>query len=222
MKIFPSEIIEKRIIDNTIRFARDKMKDLPPSHDWDHVQRVLKLSERIAEIEKADILIVRLSAILHDIAREEEDKREGLVCHAELGSKMAYDLLMELDLDESRAYAISQCIKTHRFRNNHAPESIEAKVLYDADKIDSIGAIGIGRAFLFSGEIGAKLTNSNIDLNQTKAYSKEDTAYREYIVKLQHIIKKMLTAEGRRIAQGRHDFMVQFFERLQSESDGIM
>ncbi len=222
MKISTPKLIEKNIIDNTLQFTKDKMKNLPPSHDWDHVKRVLKLSEMIARKKKADIFIVRLSAILHDIAREEEDKSEGTICHAEVGSRMAYDFLLDLELDESRAYEISQCIKTHRYRNNHAPNSIEAKILYDADKLDSIGAIGIGRAFLFSGEIGAKLHNSNIDIDITKAYTKEDTAYREYIVKLQHLSQKMFTDEGRRLAQGRHNFMVQFFERLQSEVEGTM
>ena len=81
------------------------------------------------------------------------------------------------------------------------PETTEAKILFDADKLDSIGAVGIGRAFLFAGEVGARLHNKDRDLSPTKPYTKEDTAYREYMVKLRHSREKMLTKEGRRIAE---------------------
>jgi uncharacterized protein len=133
---------------------------------------------------------------------------------------MAYDFLTDNGLTAERADRIRLCILSHRYRNNHAPDSIEAKILYDADKLDSIGAVGIGRAFLFSGEVGARLHNSDIDINLTKAYSKEDTAYREYMVKLRFIRDNMLTAEGKRMADERDRFMVKFFDRLQEEVKG--
>ena len=208
------------IIEAAVRFAKDKMKNLRPSHGWDHVQRVIALSERIAKTEDADGFVVKVSAILHDIAREIEDDNGGEICHAELGSRMAYEFLLTRGLNEHSSGRIALCIKTHRFRNNDAPDSIESKILYDADKLDSIGAVGIGRAFLFSGEIGAKLHNLNIDVTSTDAYSEEDTAYREYIVKLQHVKEKMLTAEGRKLAKGRHIFMVEFFDHIKAEIDG--
>ncbi len=222
MKTSGSELLEDKIITKTIQFAKDKMKNLPPSHGWDHVERVVKISEKIAKAEKASTFIVRLSAILHDIAREEEDKNIGKICHAELGSKIAYDFLMAQMLDESFANKVAHCIITHRFRNNHEPSSKEAKALYDADKLDSIGAIGIGRAFLFAGEVGAKLHNGGVVIEKTKSYTIEDTAYREYIVKLQHLHEKMLTDEGKRMAQDRHDFMEKYFKRLQAETGGIV
>ena len=80
--------------------------------------------------------------------------------------------------------------------------------------------MGIGRAFLFAGEVGAKLHNSDIDVEKTKAYTREDTAYREFVVKLRKIKEKMLTREGKRIAKERHDYMVKFFERLDREVKG--
>ena len=86
--------------------------------------------------------------------------------------------------------------------------------------MDSIGAIGIGRAFVFAGEIGAKVHDKNVDIENTKSYSEEDTAYREYLIKLQFIKDNLLTIEGRRIAEGRHKFMVEFFERINREVDG--
>jgi len=210
------------IIESAILFAREKMKNLPPSHGWDHVQRVQSLSEKIAKSEGADLFIVKVSAILHDIAREAEDRNGGNICHAELGSRVAYDFMLDQQLEEYRANRIARCIKTHRYRNNEAPDTIEAKVLYDADKLDSIGAIGIGRAFLFSGEIGAKLHNNDIDILSTDAYTREDTAYREYIVKLRHIKDRMLTNKGKSMAEKRHSFMVEFFNHLKAETEGVM
>lgn len=213
--------LERKIIDEALKFTEMKMKDLSSSHGLDHVQRVLRLSEKIGEAENADLFIVKTAAILHDIAREGEDRSRGKTCHAELGSAVALDFLINKGLDKRSAGEISLCIKSHRYRNSLIPHSIEAKVLYDADKLDSTGAIGIGRAFLFAGEVGAKLHNPDIDIYQTSPYTSEDTAFREYIFKLRHLEKKMLTAEGKRLARGRHEFMEKFFERLHEEFMGI-
>ena len=99
--------------------------------------------------------------------------------------------------------------------------SKEAKVLFDADKLDSIGTIGIGRAFWFAGHIGAKLHNGeHIPVEKTKPYTSEDTAYREFIVKLKRIKDLMFTKEGKRLAEERHNYMVSFFNRLQKEING--
>lgn len=215
-----TESFIKNLLQKTMQFSREKMKNLSPSHGLDHVERVLKLSEKIAAAEHADIFIVKISALLHDIAREEENKSGGKICHAELGGKIAYDFLVSQELDEQSANRVARCIKTHRFRNDLMPVSIEEKVLYDADKLDSIGAVGIGRAFLFAGEVGARLHNPNIDIEKTLPYTIEDTAYREYQVKLRRLSEGMLTGEGKSLAAERHDFMVKFFSRLQQEYDG--
>ncbi len=212
---------EQHIIDSAITFAKERMNRLHSSHGWDHVERVMRTAGKIAATEKdADRFIVTVAAILHDIARIDEIDSTGNNCHAERGSRMAYDFLTAGGLAAERADRIRLCILSHRYRNAHAPDSIEAKILYDADKLDSIGAVGIGRAFLFSGEVGARLHNSDIDVNLTKAYSNEDTAYREYMVKLRFIRDKMLTPEGRRLAEERHRFIVEFFDRLQEEAKG--
>jgi len=96
----------------------------------------------------------------------------------------------------------------------------EAKILFDVDKLDAIGAVGIGRAFLFAGEIGAKLHDKNVDIKKTKEYTKDDSAYREYLVKLRKIKNRMFTKEGKKIAREKHGFMVNFFNRLNKEIDG--
>ena len=111
-------------------------------------------------------------------------------------------------------------IAAHRFRNGNEPKTIEAKILFDADKLDAIGAIGVARAFLFAGEIGARLHNPEMDVTKTASYSHEDTGYREYKVKLIHVKNRILTDEGKRIAEKRHEFMEKFFEQLQAEYEG--
>lgn len=210
------EIFEKVKNDTEKHFL-----DARGSHDWDHTQRVLKLCVHIGEKEKADLDILKLAAILHDIGREHECQSSGKVCHAEIGANIARNKLQEYGLDKDNIEKIVHCIECHRFRDNKIPQSLEAKILFDSDKLDAIGAVGIGRAFLFSGEVGAKLHNDkNVDIFKTEAYSKEDTAYREYVVKLRNIKDKILTQEGKRIAQERHDFMVEFFDRLCREIDG--
>lgn len=213
---------EQRIIDLATAYAKDRMTRLHSSHGWDHTERVVAMAEHIASTEpEADIFAVMAAAILHDIARIDEVESGGKQCHAELGSRMAYDFLTGKGLDPERAGLIRDCILSHRYRNEHVPATIEAKIIYDADKLDSIGAVGVGRAFLFSGEVGARLHNPDIDVSLTRAYSKEDTAYREYMVKMRFIHDKMLTAEGRRIAADRHRFMTDFFIRLQDEAKGV-
>jgi uncharacterized protein len=211
---------DDRLLEDAVAFARAQMGDLAPSHGWDHVERVERLAARIAGREGADLFTVRLAAFLHDIARVIEDSSGGKICHAEAGSAMAFDFLRGKGMDEEGARHVADCILTHRFRNEHAPATIEARCLYDADKLDSIGAIGIGRAFLFAGEVNAKLHNPDVDVLATSAYSGEDTAYREYMVKLRHVRERMQTREGARIAAKRHDFMVGFFERLTAEARG--
>ena len=108
----------------------------------------------------------------------------------------------------------------HRFRGNNPPETLEAKILFDADKLDAIGAIGIGRAFQFAGEVGARLHNPDIDPENTEPYTEDDTGYREFRLKLSKIKDRMLTSEGRRIAKGRHEFMEAFFDKFLLEYEG--
>ncbi len=215
------EAFKHDIIERSRAFAIQKMAGLHSSHGWGHVERVVAMANRISETEpRADRFIVNTASILHDIARAEEDASSGTLCHAHLGSEIARTFLRDIGLDHDSTEHIGECILTHRFRKNRVPATLEAEILYDADKLDSIGAVGIGRAFLFSGEIGAKLHNHTSDIESTAAYSEEDTAYREYMVKLRHVKEKMLTNEGKRIAHERHDFMEHFFIRFRNEMNG--
>lgn len=202
--------------------AQKCFADARGSHDWEHTLRVYNLCLHIGNKEHADIQTLQIAALLHDIGRIIQDESNGKICHAEKGAEMAQELLAPFNLDINILTNVIHCIKTHRYRGTNIPTSIEAKILFDSDKLDSIGAVGIGRAFLFAGEIGAKLHNTDIDITSTEAYIKEDTAYREYVVKLQYIKDRMLTDEGKRLAQERHDVMVDFFNRLNQEVVGAL
>ena len=203
------------------RDARKFFRTARGSHDWDHTERVLRLCLRIGKKERADLEILSLAAILHDIGRAEEDRTNGRVSHAEAGAAAARKILETRGAEPEKIERIVHCIETHRFRTRAgAPETLEARILFDADKLDSIGAVGIGRAFLFAGEVSARLHNPEIDVSKTKPYTSEDTAYREYLVKLRAIKDRVHTREGKRIAAERHRFMVEFFDRLNRETDG--
>jgi uncharacterized protein len=176
----------------------------------------------IGKKENANLEILKYAAVLHDIGRSDQDKSNGKLCHAERGAKIAKKMLEKYKVDNDKIEKIVHCIESHRFRGKKIPRSIEAKVLFDADKLDSIGAVGIGRAFLFAGEIGAKLHNKGIDIEKTKPYTKEDTAYREFNVKLKNVQNRMLTEEGKKIAEKRNEFMVSYFDRLDKEVHGTL
>lgn len=163
---------------------------------------------------------LEIAAYLHDVGRPFQDRSRGAICHAEKGSEMARDVLGRASLSAEKKANIIHCIRTHRFRGNSPPQTIEAKVLFDSDKLDAIGAIGIGRAFLFAGEVGAKLHNPLVSPEDTSPYTVEDTAYREFRLKLLKIKNRLLTNEGRRLGRERHAFMEGFFKRFLEEYAG--
>jgi len=189
-------------------------------HGPDHTERVHDLAMHIGRLMGAKLDILSAAALLHDIGRRHEMEKRGTICHAKKGAEMAEGILIGLGLPTEAIAAIIHCIETHRYRNDKVPQSLEAQILYDADKLDSIGAIGIGRAFLFAGQVGARLHNRASDITNTTSYSVEDTAYREFRVKLCKVKATMLTPEGRRIAHERHEFMEIFFRRLEREING--
>ena len=203
-----------------VEYAKTSFAAARGSHDWGHTERVYRLCMHIGRAEGADSEVLAVAAFLHDVGRSHEDESKGTICHAEKGAEIAKTLLVNYPLSDEQKQNIVHCIGSHRFRGNNAPETLEAKTLFDADKLDSIGAIGIGRAFLFAGDVGAKLHNPQADLHNTRPYTEEDTGYREFKLKLSKIKDRMLTAEGKRLAEERHAFMEGFFERLQQEYEG--
>lgn len=203
-----------------VRVAEHLFKDSNGSHDWEHTQRVVRMCNKIGKTEGAEMDVLTIAAYLHDIGRCRQDSSNGKICHAAAGSEMAETIIENLDITQEKKNNILHCIKSHRFRGQVIPETTEAKVLFDADKLDAMGAIGVARAYLFAGELGAMLHNPDNNIENTHPYSKDDTGYREYMVKLRKIKDKIMTDEGRRLAEERHSFMDDFFKRFLKEHNG--
>ncbi|VAX25072.1 hypothetical protein MNBD_NITROSPINAE04-2420 [hydrothermal vent metagenome] len=201
--------------------AKERFTGARGSHGWDHVQRVYGLCQLIGKEENCDMTVLLASALLHDIGRHECDNGNGAKCHAKVGAKIAEEMLKQEGADPDFTGQVTHCVSTHRFRGDDAPRSIEAKVLFDADKLDSIGSVGIARAFLFSGEIGARLDDPDVNPDDVEPYGPDDTARYEFLTKLLRVKERMHTKTGKRIAEGRDKFMREFFKRLDDEISGL-
>jgi len=187
------------------------------SHGPDHSERVYSMALALGRRLQARLDILGAAALLHDIGRRFESESKGKICHARKGAELSAEVLENLNFSTADIEQITHCIRSHRFRSNDKPETLEARILFDSDKLDSIGAIGIGRAFLFAGQIGARLHDAEMDHAMTLSYTTEDTAYREFRVKLTRVAEQMLTPLGRQLAQRRHRFMEVFFDELNRE-----
>jgi uncharacterized protein len=212
--------MEKTLIEEVRAYSRACAEGSRGSHDWKHTSRVHALCLRLGRAEGADLRVLELAAYLHDVGRAAQDEANGGICHAERGAAMAFAFLKGRMPAGGMLDNVIHCVRSHRFRGDAHPETLEARVLFDADKLDAIGAVGIGRAFQFAGEVGATLHNPLADLKSTEPYTREDTAYREYRLKLCRVRDRMLTQEGRRLAEERHAFMEAFFERFLLEVRG--
>ena len=189
-------------------------------HDFDHTLRVVQNSMQLCKkLPAANRQTVLLAALLHDIARAEEDASKGAVDHAERGAAMVPEILQPYELPPEQISHIAEAVRTHRYRGGDRPATLEAEIVYDADKLDSLGAVGIGRAFLFAGKAGARLHNDARTALASEPYSVEDTAYREYLVKLRKLPNAMLTHPARILARKRAAIMKRFFITLDKETD---
>lgn len=204
------------------------------AHNLDHGERVYRLCLVLAEGEPdLDLEILKLAALLHDIARVREDRDDsGQTDHAILGAEMAGNILRDLGYPPERIARVEECIATHRFRSREAPRTREAQILFDADKLDVVGAVGVARSFMLAGEYGEKLysdepladyiahnLNGEEPLGRVKQV-REHTSNLEYELKLKHIPERLYTAKARQIAADRVAFMDRFFERLKLEIAG--
>jgi uncharacterized protein len=171
-----------------------------PSHDESHVERVKKLAEFIAVKEGADLEIVMRSAELHDISRF-HNPEGSTKNHAIESAKIARDVLAKEGCDEEFIECVVHCIESHSFSSGIHPKTLEAKVLSDADKLDAIGAIGIARAFMFSGERGRGI---------------EETL-RHFDEKLLKLYNMLHTKTAREIGKERHEFLKMFYHQIKKE-----
>lgn len=208
----------------TVEEARALYAENDPAHGFDHVLRVLALAERIAQAEGADLEIVHAAALLHDVGREEE-ARTGR-CHAQLSAARAREVLR--GHPPERVEAVAEAIAAHRFREGTPPRTLEAQVLYDADKLDAIGAVGVARAYVCAGiygqriwgEVPAGYADRPPEAGQGDGRDAAHTPVHEFAFKLARLRETLFTPTGRRIAEERHRFMAAFFQRLEQEVRG--
>ncbi|MCR4405438.1 MAG: HD domain-containing protein [Anaerolineae bacterium] len=198
----------------SVEEARQYYPQADSAHGFDHVLRVLALAERIARAEGADLEIVRAAVLLHDVSREEEAQTGH--CHARIGAERAREILRDFPPD--KVEAVVKAIAAHRFRQGPAPQSLEAQVLYDADKLDAIGAIGVARAYAMAGHEGRPLWGEPGE--NPSGGGPEHTPVHEFAFKLSRLKDGLFTATARQIAVERHRFMVAFFQRLADEVQG--
>jgi len=206
----------------TIIEARRYYEGADVVHDFDHVLRVLALAERIGQAEGADLEIVRTAALLHDAGREQAEA-DGLD-HAAFAADRAREILA--GQPPAKVEAIAHAIAAHRFRTGPEPATLEARVLFDADKLDVIGAMGVARAFAYGGAHGQRLWAPVGAVDVARWLEEGDdphdhTPVHEFVVKLSRVKERLFTPTGRAIAEERHAYMVAFFERLAAEVQGF-
>ena len=189
------------------------MKD--SAHDKEHIYRVLYTALEIAESESNVNFDILISAcLLHDIGRPEQFENPKL-CHAEVGAKKAYDFLIKNGYEKSFAKRVHDCINSHRFRGGNKPESIEAKILFDADKLDVTGTLGIARTLVYNGAEGEPLYSLD-----EKGYvldgtgESEPSFFQEYKFKLEKIYDRFYTEKGKEIAQSRRSSAESFYNNM--------
>ena len=204
------------------------------AHDLDHVRRVYRLCLKLAAgLPELDLDVLKAAALLHDIARAREDRDpSGTIDHAVLGAELAADLLKEHGFPAAKIPAVVHCIASHRFRSGQAPESLEAQVLFDADKLDVLGATGIARSYIIAGAYGEPIYSA-VPLDEYIATNlvggtpegrvkdiAKHTANLEFELKMKRLPERLHTAQAKAMAAERLKFMAEYFHRLEQEIAG--
>lgn len=188
------------------------------AHDKDHVYRVLYTALQLATTEQnVDLDVLVTACLLHDIGRKEQFDNPSL-CHAQVGGDKAYNFLTENGFDRQFADRVKQCIVTHRFRKSNQPQSIEAKILFDADKIDTVGALGIARSLAYNGALGEPLYSLKADGTVSDGTGDSKSSFfREYKFKLENVYSRFYTQSGAKLALSREKSAVDFYNALYNE-----
>jgi uncharacterized protein len=210
------------LINKTILFVKEKLENAEGGHDWFHIQRVYKNALLIANGEKCDLTIVKLGALLHDIADSKFHEGDETV-----GPKVAREFLESEAVPETTIAHVIQIINNISFKGGKAEKifsSIELDIVQDADRLDALGAIGIARAFNYGGFKNRILYNPQIapNLHMTKEEYKNSQAptINHFYEKLLLLKDKMNTQTGKEIAKERHHYMEGFLAQFYAEWDG--
>jgi uncharacterized protein len=214
--------IQMILINNTILFVKKQLEDAEGGHDWFHIERVFKNALLIAENEDCNVTVVKLGALLHDIADSKfHDGDENI------GPKTARIFLESQNVSEDIISHVIAIIENISFKGGNFEKKFNSKeleIVQDADRLDAIGAIGIARTFNYGGFKNRPLFNPNIqpNLNMSKEEYKnsESPTLNHFYEKLLLLKDKMNTETGKEIAQKRHDFMITFLAQFYAEWDG--
>lgn len=212
----------QEIIDQTIAFVKNTLKNAETGHDWFHIERVFKTAQTINAIEKGDELTVALAALLHDIADSKFHNGDE-----ELGPQRAGDFMQSLHLSSKLIHEVQEIIRNISFKASFGTItywSKELDIVQDADRLDAIGAIGIARAFTYGGYKNRVLYDPAIppNLNMSRDEYKNTTAptINHFYEKLLLLKDLMKTETGSTMAQQRHHFMVTYLEQFDQEWEG--
>ncbi len=217
---------DSEIVEQTIVFLKETLREAEGGHDWFHTQRVFNNAILIAKDEKANILVVSLGALLHDIADAKfHDGNETL------GPQIAKDFLTSLEVDQMVVDHVVQIVAHSGYKNSldkkkgdNMFSSMELKVVQDADRLDAIGAVGIARAFNYGGYMNRPLYDPSIppQLHMDKdAYKKSNgPTINHFYEKLLLLKDQMNTRTGKALAEERHGFMLSFLEQFYKEWNG--
>lgn len=205
----------------TLEQARQWYPEQDPVHGWDHILRVVHMAERLALAEGADLEIIRAAALLHDSKGSDPNSGERL-SHHEASALFAEIILKEEGWEEERIVAVQHCIRGHRYRGGleNQPQTIEAKVIFDADKLDVLGAIGVARTIGYAVQDGqpiyAEPSHQFLETG-VKQEGETHSSYHEYLFKLRKVKDRLFTATARQIAESRDDYLTGFYEQLKAE-----
>lgn len=210
------------IIDNTILFVKQQLENAEGGHDWFHIERVYKNALLIAEGEDCNLIVVKLGALLHDIADSKFHGGDETV-----GPKTARTFLESQNVKEDIILHVIAIIENISFKGGNFEKKFNSKeleIVQDADRLDAIGAIGIARTFNYGGFKNRPLYNPNVQpnmsMNKEEYKNSESPTLNHFYEKLLLLKDKMNTETGKKIAQKRHDFMVTFLSQFYAEWDG--
>lgn len=213
---------KEEVIKQTADYARKTLEGEGSGHDWWHVQRVWNNAVHIGKKENADMLVVELAALLHDIA---DWKFQG--GDDSIGPKKAREWLEKLNVEESVISHVCEIIKELSFKGTGVKSNIKTKegmVVQDADRLDAIGAIGIARAFAYGGHKGREIYNPEIKPVMHESFEQYKntigTTVNHFYEKLLLLNDLMNTETGKKIAEERHNYMEQYLDKFFKEWDG--
>jgi uncharacterized protein len=215
---------ERAISDEARSLAQRLHEGAGGAHDFSHVERVLALARRLGREAGADPFVLEIAALLHDVGRAEAGERSAEADrHEEASARTARAFLEARGVSASAVEAIAHAILAHRHRRGSGPETIEAECLYDADKLDSLGAVGTARAYLWLGEHGRSVRyapESWAGVPDSDNSVEVDSFQREWAIKLSSLPGRMRTPMGRKLAIERADRMREILRWIESEVGG--